>query len=63
MTIPACGRGTFRGAAADASKYGFAPCILSQDHGGEHDSGPCEAPELGLTDITPRFRRDDKDAA
>ena len=43
QVIPRCGKGTFNGGAADASKYGFAPCIREQDHpnvGTGCDSGP-----------------------
>lgn len=38
--IPMCGKGTFNGAAAEASKYGFAPCVLSREHAPPCDSGP-----------------------
>lgn len=41
--IPRCQRGTFNGAAAEASRFGFAPCVLPFDHprvGPGCDSGP-----------------------
>jgi hypothetical protein len=37
--IPVCGKGTFNGKAAEASKYEFAPCILAVGHGGPCDAG------------------------
>lgn len=46
MTIPECGKGTKHGAAAEASQYGFAACILSREHGGKCDSGPAEQGSL-----------------
>ena len=48
IPVPRCGRGTCNGAAADASKYGFAPCILAFDHpniGVGCDSGPVASKE------------------
>jgi hypothetical protein len=47
-TIPECGKGTFNGAAAEASKYGFAPCVRPYDHpnlGAGCDSGPAPEPQ------------------
>jgi hypothetical protein len=35
-----CGRGTFNGAAAEVSPFGFAPCVLEKGHRDECDSGP-----------------------
>ena len=41
MTIPPeCGKGTFNGAAAETSRYGFAPCVLHAGHSGPCDAGP-----------------------
>jgi hypothetical protein len=40
--IPECGKGTFNGAAAQASKYGFAGCILPVGHAPPCDSGPVD---------------------
>jgi hypothetical protein len=37
-----CGKGTFKGAQAEASKYGFAACVLHPGHSGDCDSGPAE---------------------
>lgn len=37
---PVCRRGTYNGAAAEASPYEFAPCIREQGHTGPCDSGP-----------------------
>lgn len=39
MTDDICGKGTFNGAAARASKYEFAPCIRHVGHSGPCDSG------------------------
>jgi hypothetical protein len=41
MTID-CGKGTFNGAAAQASKYEFAPCVKPVGHSGPCDSGPAQ---------------------
>lgn len=35
-----CGKGTYNGEAAKASKYGFAACTKPKDHAPECDSGP-----------------------
>lgn len=43
-TIPPCGKGTFNGAAAEASKYLFASCVLPMDHAPPCDSGPAPEP-------------------
>lgn len=46
--VTCCGKGTFNGPAAEASPYGFAPCILEYDHpnvGAGCDSGPAPLPE------------------
>lgn len=37
-----CGKGTLNGAAAQASKYGFAPCAREPGHSPPCDSGPAE---------------------
>jgi hypothetical protein len=51
MSIPTCGRGTFNGAAAEASKYGFAPCTLAKGHSPPCDSGPAEVFDIVPTDV------------
>lgn len=46
--VPRCRRGTYNGAAAEASKFGFAPCTLAFDHpniGSGCDSGPASDAE------------------
>lgn len=49
--VKRCGKGTRNGAAAEESKFGFAPCVLAFDHsriGPGCDSGPllgAESPE------------------
>lgn len=40
-----CGKGTTNGAAAEASKYEFAPCVLDVGHSRDCDSGPAPLPE------------------
>lgn len=35
-----CGKGTYLGEVARASRYEFAPCTLPRFHGGDCDSGP-----------------------
>ena len=40
-----CRKGTFNGAAAEASQYGFARCIKDAGHSDECDSGPAPDPE------------------
>lgn len=40
-----CKKGTFNGAAARASQFGFARCILDAGHTDDCDSGPAPDPE------------------
>lgn len=43
-TSGVCGKGTYNGAAAQAARYEFAPCILEPGHPKECDSGPAPLP-------------------
>lgn len=38
--IEACGKGTYNGATAENSPFGFAACVEPKDHHPPCDSGP-----------------------
>jgi hypothetical protein len=43
---PSCGKGTSHGAAAAASRYGWAACVLEMGHREPCDSGPAPEPDF-----------------
>jgi hypothetical protein len=43
---PVCRKGTYHGAAAAASRFGFAPCVLELGHREPCDSGPAPEPDF-----------------